>query len=254
MKNKVEFILNELIKTYLKVQEPISSTALKKLAHLNMSPSTIRGYFQNLEKMGMIKKEHFSSGSYPSLKAMEFYWKNNFPKKIKFFSLELLEEKCEKYNISALVKIFENQVLMEVYNVNNKFIVLEFKSDEIVIKYDENLFYLLKSLKYIELKELFKVLKHYKLLSLMKKIQKFQKDYIINKKLLYNKFNDFKFDSLNQIDDYSINYNNKMIIKKYRIINSEKEIDICLIGSVYTDFEDFFESMKGGENEQEKKA
>ena len=168
MKKKVEFILNELIKTYLKIQEPISSASLKELAHLNMSPSTIRGYFQNLEKMGMIQKEHFASGSYPSVKAMDFYWKKRLPEKIRFFSIDLLEKECKNYNVSALVRIFENQVLKEVYNVNNKFIVLEFREDETVIKYDEHIYNLLKSLKYLNSKDLIKILTHYKLHGLLK--------------------------------------------------------------------------------------
>ncbi len=248
MKNKVEFILNELIKTYLKVQEPISSTALKELSHLNMSPSTIRGYFQILEKKGMIQKEHFASGSYPSVKAMDFYWKHKLPKKIKFFSIDLLEEECKQYNVSALVKIFENQMLKEVYNVKNKFIVLEFEEDETVLKYDENIYNLLKSLKYLNLKELKKILTHYKLYDLLKNIKNFQKKYIINQKLLYNKFNNINFDFLKQVEDYYINYDEKLLIKKYHLLNEEKEIDIYIIGDIYSDFESLFESMKGGEN------
>lgn len=256
MKNKVEFILNELIKTYIKIQEPISSTALKELAHLNMSPSTIRGYFQNLEKMGMIEKEHFASGSYPSVKAMEFYWKKRLPKKIKFFSVDWLENECKNYNVSALVKIFENQMLKEVYNVNNKFIVLEFNEDETVIKYDEHIYNLLLSLKDLYSKDLVKILNHYKLYGLLKKIKNFQKNYIINQKLLYNKFNNINFNTLKQIDDCIINYDKKILIKKYHLSDKDREIDICLIGSVYTDFESLLESMKGGENgkKSQKKA
>jgi len=251
MKKKVELVLVELIKNYLNIKEPISSTALKELANLNMSPSTIRGYFQNLEKMGMIEKEHFASGSYPSVKAMEFFWKQNFPLNIKYFSFKELKEKCEEFEVGALVKIFENQMLNEVYNVNNKFIVLEFENDETVIKYDENIFNLLKSFKFLDSKELMKIFSHYNLFNLIKKIKNFQKSYLINQNLLYNKLNKFNLDFLKEIDDFYINYNKKLLIKKYFLFNEREEIEIYLIGNIYSNFLGLFESMKGGENGKE---
>ena len=246
MKAKVELVLIELIKNYLNIQEPISSTALKELAQLNMSPSTIRGYFQHLEKMGMIEKEHFASGSYPSMKAMEFFWKQYFPENIDI-SFEELKEKCEKFEIGAFVKIFENQMLNEVYNVNNKFIVLEFEKDEMVIKYDKNIFNLLKSFKFLNSKDLIKIFEYYNLLNLIKKIRNFQKNYVINQKLLYNKFNQFNFDFFNEIDDFYINKDKKILIKKYLIFEDQKEIEIYLIGNIYSNFLALFDYVKGGD-------
>jgi len=246
MKAKVELVLIELIKNYLNIQEPISSTALKELAQLNMSPSTIRGYFQHLEKMGMIEKEHFASGSYPSMKAMEFFWKQYFPENIEI-SFEELKEKCEKFEIGAFVKIFENQMLNEVYNVNNKFIVLEFEKDEMVIKYDKNIFNLLKSFKFLNSKDLIKIFEYYNLLNLIKKIRNFQKNYVINQKLLYNKFNQFNFDFFNEIDDFYINKDKKILIKKYLIFEDQKEIEIYLIGNIYSNFLALFDYVKGGD-------
>ncbi len=249
MKKKVEFILNELIKNYLKLKQPISSTSLKNLANLNISPSTIRGYFQALEKMGMVQKEHFASGSYPSLKAMGEFWKNNFPKNINFSSLEELEKKCKELDILAFVKVFENQLLKEVYNVENKFIILEFENDESVIKYDENVFHLLKSLRYLHAKDIIKILSHYNIAKLVKKIKNFQKEYTINQNLLYNKFSNLNLEFLNEVDDLYINYNEKFLIKKYKLFNNDNEIEIYLIGDIYSNFLELFESMKGGENE-----
>ena len=249
MNKKVELVLNELIKNYLKIHQPISSAYLKELAHFNISPSTIRGYFQTLEKMGMIEKEHFASGSYPSIKAMEYYWRENLPINIENFSIDILKEQCEKFDIVAFIKIFENQMLNEVYNVNNKFIVLEFENDETVIKYDENVFNLLKSFKYLNLKELLKFFKHYNLNKLIENIKNFKKTYIINQKLLYNNFSEVNFDFLNQIDKFFINYDKKFLIKKYEVNDDKKEIDVYLVGDIYSNFTEFFDFMKGGEYE-----
>ena len=128
MDEKLELILNELIKNYIKIKEPISSKYLKDLAQLNISASTIRSYFQSLEKQGMLKKEHISSGSYPSIKAMDFFWKQMLPKK-RNISIDKLNQKCEEFEVFVYIKIFDNQLLENIYNVENKFIVLEFEND-----------------------------------------------------------------------------------------------------------------------------
>lgn len=247
MKMKIELILDELIKTYIKRKEPVSSKVLKELAKLNISPSTIRGYFQSLEKEGLIKKEHISSGSYPSIKAMEFFWKRKIPENIDIINIDLLEYKCKKFEVFALIKIFENQLLNEVYNLNNKFIVLEFENDEAVIKYDSLIYDFLKSLKKMYVKDLNILFEKYKLQLLLKKIENFQKCITLNENLLYNKFNQFDLNYLNQVEDLMIDYNNKILIKKFNINSFNKEFEIFIIGDIYTDFISLFESMKGGE-------
>jgi len=251
MRNKIELILDELIKNYIKRKEPISSSLLKELANLNISPSTIRGYFQNLEKEGLIEKEHVSSGSFPSVKAMEFFWKKEIPKEInEFENIELLKKKCEEYDVFMFIKIFENQLLKEIYNLNNKFIILEFENDEAVIRYDPLIFNFLKSLTNMYVKDLDILFKKYQLNLLLKKIKNFQKLITINENLLYNKFNQIDLNKLSQIDDLKVDYENKILIKKFINKNFEKEVEVFIIGDVYTDFISFFESMKGGENEQ----
>ncbi len=249
MKKKIEFILDELIKCYIKRKEPISSSLLKELAHLDISPSTIRGYFQNLEKNGLIKKEHISSGSYPSIKAMEFFWKREIPDNLFIEDVESLKVKCREYDISAFVKIFENQLLNEVYNLNNKFIVLEFENDEMVIRYEPLIYDFLKSLKMMYVKDLNLLFKKYKLKMLLKKIKNFQKNITLNEKLLYNKFSYFDIKNLNQVNNMKIDYENKILIKRFLVNNTDKELEIFIIGDIYTDFISLFESMKGGEHE-----
>ncbi len=249
MKRKIELILDELIKCYIKKKEPISSSLLKKLAHLNISPSTIRCYFQNLEKEGLIKKEHISSGSYPSIKAMEFFWKKQIPENIFIDDIKWLKAKSEKYEIFAFIKIFENQLLNEVYNLNNKFIILEFENDEAVIRYDPLIYDFLKSLTKMYVKDLNLLFEKYKLHQLLKKIKNFQKKIMVNENLLYKKFNDFDINYLQQIDNMKIDYQNKILIKKYFIRNFDREIEIFIMGDIYTDFISLFESMKGGKNE-----
>jgi len=246
MNKKVELILNELIKQYLKRKEPISSTLLKELGNLEISPSTIRGYFQSLEKMGLIQKEHISSGSYPSIYAMKNFWMYNFPENIEI-DLEKLKDLSEKFDIAVIAKIFENQMLMNIYNLNNKFIVLEFENDEAVIRYSDEIYNFLKSLINLYVKDLEKLFERYKLNLLLKKIKNFQKELNFNEKLLYNKFDKINLDFLNQIDN--MKFIDNILIKKFKIYNDKKEIEVYLIGDVYTDFLSLFDFMKGGEYE-----
>jgi len=246
MNKKVELILNELIKQYLKIKEPISSTLLKELGSFDFSPSTIRGYFQSLEKMGLIQKEHISSGSYPSIYAMKNFWIYNFPKEIDI-DFEKLKKLSEKYNIAVIAKIFENQMLLNIYNLNNKFIVLEFENDEAVIKYSDEIYTFLKSLINLYVKDLEKLFQRYHLNLLLKKIKNFQKELNFNEKLLYNKFDNVNLDFLNQINN--MKFIDNILIKKFKMYDDKKEIEIYLIGDIYTDFLSLFDSMKGGDDE-----
>jgi len=247
MNKKVELVLNELIKLYLKNRKPISSTLLKELSDINLAPSTIRGYFQLLEKNGLIEKEHFSSGSFPSKKAMEIFWKNNFPKDL-YLNLDELKSISTQFEVVLIAKIFENQMLVDVYNLNNKFIVLEFETDEVVIRYSNELYKFLKSLTKIYLKDLEKLILRYKLDLLREKLKIFQKELNFNEKLLYNKFNKLDLTNLNKVNN--ISFVDEFVIKKFKFKSSYKEFEISLIGDIYTDFLSLFDSMKGGDIEE----
>jgi len=247
MNKKVELVLNELIKLYLKNRKPISSTLLKELTNINLAPSTIRGYFQLLEKNGLIEKKHFSSGSFPSKKAMEIFWSSNFPKNFEF-NLDILEKISKEFEVVFIAKVFENQMLVDVYNLNNRFIVLEFENNEVVIRYSDEMYRFLKSLKNLYLKNLEKFIFKYKLDLLEKKLKIFQKELNFNEKLLYNKFNKLNSTFLNEVDD--IKFIDNILIKKFKFNSHYKEFEISLIGDIYTDFLSLFDFMKGGDFER----
>ena len=248
MNERLELILYKLIKYYIKIKEPISSKSLKNLAHLNISASTIRGYFQNLEKEGMLKKEHISSGSYPSIKAMELFWNQMLPKKCEI-TIDKLNEECKEFDIFAYIRISENQLLNEIYNVKDKFILLEFDKDEIVIKYQKEIFDLLNSFKMMYISDLEKIFIKYKIDSLLEKLKKFNKNIKINEKLLYNNFNNLNLNDLSYINNIKIDYQNQLIIKKIEFSKDNNNFEIYLIGNIYSDFLSLFETMKGGEDE-----
>jgi len=250
MKKKLEFILNELIKNYLVLKEPISSSTLKKLSNLKVSPSTIRGYFQALEEIGMVDKEHFASGSYPTKQAMELFWQNHFPREIDF-SIEDLEKKADEFEIVVIVEMFENELLNKVYNFKDKYIILEFEQNEIILRYSKELFKFFKSLEKLDTYNMFSLLKHYNLGFLLEKFEIFKKEFTFNKKLLYNKFNEVDINFFNKTD-MDLVIKKEFLMKKYSCLDKSSKIDMILIGDIYSDFLSFFEILKGGDNEEKK--
>jgi heat-inducible transcriptional repressor len=247
MNHKVELVLNGLIKLYIKKSIPLSSTKLKEYANLPYSASSIRSYLKSLEEKELICKEHISSGSYPSVKAMKQFWLRH----LKNTQIDVdtdFKEMSEEFDVFIMIEMFENQVLMEVYNLNNKFIVLEFEKDELVIKYDDNLFILFSSLKGIYLDELKKYLLHLNLNKLVEKIKSLYKKVSFNKKFLYQNvkntllFENYKFEEIPN----GISFMENLLVYKQQVKNSTTFLNIALVGDIYTDF---FRFMKGGASE-----
>jgi len=245
MNKKVELVLNALIDTYLKYNKPISSTTLKEEAELPYSASSIRNYLQNLEKTGLVIKEHFSSGSKPSKKAMLNYWQDVLPTKFKEIDIDTLKNKCYELDIFAFVKVFENQMLNNVYNFKNKFLILEFEKEEIVFKYSENLFLFLNSLKGLYLEDIKHIFKKYKLDNI-KKIDNLYDYFTFNQKILYNLCNDFEVE---RFKDFNLNtsiapFEKKGVIYKFKANN----LEAILVADVYSNFLELISSLQGGEN------
>ncbi|NPA87962.1 hypothetical protein [Caminibacter pacificus] len=251
MREKVESVLNALIYTYLKLNKPISSTTLKNEADLPYSASTIRSYLQTLEKNGLAQKEHISSGSKPSVKAMVEFWQEVLPGRIDEFDIDNIKNKCEELDIFAYIKMFDNQMLNEVYNFHNKFIIMEFEKDEVVLRYDENLFNFLYSLRGLYLNDIRDIFKKYKIENI-KKLDNLYEYITINQKILYNVYSEpeksfFKKLESNDLSDI-INYEKGALIYKLRSSSFDKTIEAVFVADVYSNFLDLISSIKGGEN------
>jgi heat-inducible transcriptional repressor len=247
MKNKVELVLYELIQVYLQKSEPLSSTKLKEMADLPFSASSIRSYLKQLEKNNLVEKEHFSSGSYPSAKAMETFWRDNLKNRVVPADTDL-EKKAQELDIYIMIEMFENQLLVDVYNLNNRFIILEFEKDEVVFRYDSNLYILFKSVKGMLLDELKKYLLHIGLEKEYEKIKNLYKYKAYNKKFLYKSgiepevFENYRFSRFPK----GISFINDYLVMR-DIQNSEREFrHILLMGSIYTDFFEITKPAKEG--------
>ena len=248
MKKKVELVLSELIQVYLNESGPLSSTKLKEAANLPFSASSIRSYLKKLEEYELVVKEHFSSGSYPSVKAMKSFWQENLKNRTVDADVDL-KKLAEELDIYIMIEMFENQLLVDVYNLNNKFIILEFEKDEVVFKYDHNLYTFFKSVKGMLLDELKKYLLHLGLKKEYEKIKKLYKYVDYNKKFIYKENIDNDLFEVYEINKFpkGISFIDHYLIFK-DILNEEKMFThILLFGNVYTDFFQITKPMKGGE-------
>jgi len=250
MNKKVESVLNALIYTYLKLNRPVSSSTLKEEANLPYSASTIRNYLQALEKEGLAKKEHISSGSKPSVKAMVDFWEAVLPESVENIDIDILQQKCIELDIFAYVKMFDNQMLVNVHNYKNKYIILEFENDEVVFKYSDNLYLFLSSLNGLYLNDIKNIFEKYKLDNI-KKLDNLYEYATFNQKILYNYCNEVDLSDFNIINylhssKESLLKNGAMYYKLNATID-KKSVEAIFVADVYCDFLDLISSIKGGE-------
>ncbi|KRN05384.1 heat-inducible transcription repressor [Liquorilactobacillus sucicola DSM 21376 = JCM 15457] len=69
-------ILEAIIQDYTNVGRPIGSKALERQLPMHVSSATIRNEMSVLERLGLVNKEHSSSGRVPSLKGYRYYVDN----------------------------------------------------------------------------------------------------------------------------------------------------------------------------------
>jgi len=248
MNKKVESVLNELIQVYLVKSEPLSSTKLKEYANLPYSASSIRSYLKKLEEYELVRKEHFSSGSYPSVKAMKTFWRENLQNRTIDTDCDF-KQISEELDIYIMIEMFENQLLVEVYNLNNKFIVLEFEKDEVVFRYDPNLYTFFSSVKGMLLDELRKYLLHIGLVKEYQSLKNLYKYHTYNNRFIYSRelepeiFERYEFERFPK----GISFLNDCLV--FRTIENSNRVfkHILLIGNIYTDFFEITKPVKGGE-------
>ena len=74
MEERQKEILKEIVECYIKEAKPIGSKHL--CDKFNCSSATIRNEMANLEKLGLLEKNHISSGRIPSEEGYKFYVHN----------------------------------------------------------------------------------------------------------------------------------------------------------------------------------
>jgi len=140
MIDKKEFLLDSIIRAYIEHLEPIGSGQLKSMYDIAYSPATIRGYFKKLGDEGYLAQEHSSSGRTPTTEALKEYWTNRLNMKLGQIDFQRLNILSKQIGVTVFLKEQQVQILNRVLNIENLYLLLEFSSFSITIKYNNPLY------------------------------------------------------------------------------------------------------------------
>jgi len=143
MVNKKEFLLDSIIRAYIEHLEPIGSGQLKSMYDIAYSPATIRGYFKKLGDEGYLAQEHASSGRTPTTEALKEYWSsrlNHVDDGLDFVDYNRLNMLSQQIGLTTFLKEQQSQILNRVLNIENLYLLLEFSSFSITIKFNSALY------------------------------------------------------------------------------------------------------------------
>ncbi|NQY21153.1 MAG: heat-shock protein [Campylobacteraceae bacterium] len=157
MIDKKEFLLQSIIKAYIEHCEPIGSTQLKSMYDIRYSPATIRGYFKKLGDEGFLAQEHVSSGRTPTREALKQYWTSRLDFSLANVDSKAIQHLASKIGLSVFVLKDKSDTLIELINISDKYMVLEFTSFAITVKYSDPLFRFLKDMISIDIKGILKI-------------------------------------------------------------------------------------------------
>jgi heat-inducible transcriptional repressor len=249
-KTKQEIILDSLINMYLKELSPVGSNQLKSEYELPFSSSTIRNYFKKLDEDGMIVRVHISSGSIPSISAMQEYWNEHleFDKMRIESNFDFIESLSKEFGMFSLMKLTQNLVLNDVMDINKKFIVLEVENREIALKYDYELFGFLNQFKGYDLNSLIETFEKFGLNELNLKIDSINEYEFFNREFLYENYKNFEINDFlnakifNSLDE-GISFNSNFLAYNKEILYNNKKAQFLCVGDVYSDYNTFFNTL-----------
>lgn len=260
MIDKKEFLLQYIIKAYIEHLEPIGSTQLKSMYDITYSPATIRGYFKKLGEEGYLAQEHISSGRTPTTEALKQYWQSKLNLKLKGLNLRALEYFASEIGLSVFIKKEKSDVLKNILNVEKRYMILEFSSFAISVKYSDALYRFLNDMIGLDLKDITRI---------SKDVGAYEVYESINQTLQNSDFQIFNYKeflnlALNyDFDEYTINsflkgqildelteglYFDKLLpanyigICNYCKINNE-DVKMLVIGELPKDYEYFYEKI-----------
>ena len=260
MIDKKEFLLQSIIKAYIEHLEPIGSTQLKSMYDLEYSAATIRGYFKKLGEVGFLAQEHISSGRTPTNEALKQYWIGKLNFKLSGINIKALEYLANKIGLTVFLKKEKSEILQNLINVENKYIILEFSSFAVNIKFSSALYRFLNDLKQTSLEDILKISKDvgaYELYSAINQTLQNSDFDIFNYKEFLNLALNYDFDEftinrflkgniMNELKEglYFDGFlpENYIGICKFCKINNE-DVKMFIIGELSKDYEYFLEQI-----------
>ena len=257
--NKRDLILESIISAYLDSNTPIGSSELGERMGVAMSASTIRIYFKRLSDEGALKQLHVSGGRIPTVETMQDYWRArlDFDDEIIIDEGRNLEAVLGDFEIYCMIFSAENEALSEIINHDDRFIILAFSGDEIILKYDLRIFKFLSNLIGISLGDLELASMQIGLRELSTKIRELKNskiEFLCNEVVAYKIFKDERFKILLN-PSIAVNFTKNLIFAPYfehgfmgikcPVKFEGKDATMICAGSVYEDYEKFFNYAKG---------
>ena len=257
--NKRDLILESIISAYLDSNTPIGSSELGERMGVAMSASTIRIYFKRLSDEGALKQLHVSGGRIPTVATMQDYWRArlDFDDEIIIDEGRNLEAVLEDFEIYCMIFSAENEALSEVINHDDRFIILVFGGGEVILKYDLRIFKFLSNLIGISLGDLELASMQIGLRELSTKIRELKNskiEFLCNEVVAYKIFKDERFKILLN-PSIAVNFTKNLIFAPYfehgfmgikcPVKFEGKDATMICAGSVYEDYEKFFNYAKG---------
>ncbi|WP_291952904.1 HrcA family transcriptional regulator [Campylobacter sp.] len=253
--NKKDLILKTIIETYLDNNMPVASNGLND--KVSIPASTIRVYFKKLSDEGILTQLHISGGRIPTTKAMETYWRNSiFEESLIIKDIPLLKFLLDKFEIYALVYGGDELVLNEINVVNDRFIILDFKYNELVLKFSQDTFLFVQRLIGLELKDIENLAFRVNFEELLEKI------IMLKQAMIYYRYNESRAYQIYQNDNFikllspkiGFYFDEKLKFEplfekgfmglKFKSIFLGKESNIIFAGSVYSDFKTMLNIIK----------
>ena len=260
MIDKKEFLLQSIIKAYIEHLEPIGSSQLKTMYDITYSPATIRGYFKKLGDEGYLAQEHISSGRTPTIEALKEFWTSRLNFKLDFVNLDALKYLSTQIGVSVFIKEQKADTLQNILNVEEKYMILEFDSFSITIKYSSALFRFLQDMIGLDLNHIVKISKQVGAYELYEQINEYLQNSsfnILNSKEFLKLALDFDLDEIminsflkgEVVDkcDEAIYFENLLPVGYIGICHNckinGKDSKILVIGELSKNYEYFYERI-----------
>ena len=257
--NKRDLILNSIIEAYLQDNMPIGSNELGSRMSAAIPASTIRVYFKKLSDEGEITKLHISGGRIPTIAAMRRYWSEIFA--ISDINLEIndaegLKKLCYEFELYCMIFGTIDNELLEILNLNNRYMILNFGEDEIVIKFDARMYKFLNNLAGVSLNKLELICSQVGLSELKSKIRELKRTKIYfqeNEILAFDMFKDRRFKMIFdpsfslQMDEkltFSPMFDENFMGLKFSTNYLGNEAQMICVGSIYIDYVKFINLIK----------